>query len=420
MSSLSSSRGWARSIALLALLALLPCSVVAARDSTPVGTSKDSLPYPLPTSARCPWISRGVVDAAQKSPLVRALVQRTRMAAPFGPGSWPERFTVPEPGDDVFGWTDAVIFSATVRIDPDRANSWLPRPLLRVANDTARVFVAWYERLERQESRSHDDTSAPHTNNHFHLLAPDPLRTRRYPDSFCCGAYHEAAIVFDVEHTTSGASAMHCPWMLVDSDRSMIAGREVLGFPKKLGDFAFRVDGADVSDAAFDAAAAFRPGARITAKVTRGGVALVEMSGTVSDTPLSDNNTIFPGRRNVFLNAATSHPLPPENPDAPDGACLGNRPRLLQFVFDEIAMDGATWRISDADVSLRETKTDAILRPFPKDAEDEDEDVRRLEVLDASAGVTNLYTGEEGMPTLGETIPGGYVENDEVYWLRYQ
>ena len=159
---------------------------------------------------------------------------------------------------------------------------------------------------------------------------------------------------------------MHCPWMLVDSDRSMIAGREVLGFPKKLGDFAFRVDGADVSDAAFDAAAAFRPGARITAKVTRGGVALVEMSGTVSDTPLSDNNTIFPGRRNVSLNAATSHPLPPENPDAPDGACLGNRPRLLQFVFDEIAMDGATWRISDADVSLRETKTDAILRPFPE------------------------------------------------------
>ena len=136
---------------------------------------------PLPTSARCPWISRGVVDAAQESPLVRALVQRTRMAAPFGPGSWPERFTVPEPGDDVFGWTDAVIFSATVRIDPDRAKSWLPRPLLRVANDTARVFVAWYERLERQESRSHDDTSAPHTNNHFHLLAPDPLRTAQVP-----------------------------------------------------------------------------------------------------------------------------------------------------------------------------------------------------------------------------------------------
>jgi hypothetical protein len=210
--------------------------------------------------------------------------------------------------------------------------------------------------------------------------------------------------------------------MLVDSDRSMIAGREVLGFPKKLGDFAFRVDGADVSDAGFDAAAAFRPGARISANVTRGGVTLVEMSGTVSDTPLSGKKTIFPGRRNVFLNAQTSHPLPPEHPDARDGACLSNRPRLLQFVFDEKAEDGTTWRVLDADVSLRETKTDAIFRPFPKGAQDEedDDDVRRLEVLDASAGVTNFYTGEEGMPILGETIPSGYVENDEVYWLRYQ
>lgn len=228
--------------------------------------------------------------------------------------------------------------------------------------------------------------------------------------------------MLDVEHATSGASAMHCPWMLVDSDRSMIAGREVLGFPKKLGDFAFRIDGADVSDAGLDAAAAFRPGARISAKVTRGGVTLVEMSGTVSDTPLSDENTIFPGRRNVFLNAQTSHPLPPEHPDARDGACLGNRPRLLQFVFDENAKDGATWRVSGADVSLRETKTDAIFRPFPKGADDEEDvdDVRRLEVLDASAGVTNFFTGEEGTPILGETIPGGYVENDEVYWLRYQ
>ena len=111
----SPSRSWARS---LALLALLHCAAAAASDSPPVGTSEDSLPFPLPTSARCPWLSRGVVDAARESPLVRALVQRTRMASPFGPGSWPERFTVPEPGDDVFGWTDAVIFSATVRIDP--------------------------------------------------------------------------------------------------------------------------------------------------------------------------------------------------------------------------------------------------------------------------------------------------------------
>lgn len=153
----SPSRSWARS---LALLALLHCAAAAASDSPPVGTSEDSLPFPLPTSARCPWLSRGVVDAARESPLVRALVQRTRMAAPFGPGSWPERFSVPEPGDDpVFGWTDAVVFSATVRIDPKRAEGWLPRPLLRVANDTARVFVAWCER-ERAENPALTTTRA--------------------------------------------------------------------------------------------------------------------------------------------------------------------------------------------------------------------------------------------------------------------
>ena len=200
----------------------------------------------------------------------------------------------------------------------------------------------------------------------------------------------------------------------------MIAGREVLGFPKKLGDFAFEVDGRR----------RLRRGVRRRRRVPPGRANHRESDAwrrgigrnvryCVGYAFVGQQHDI-PGSRNVFLNAATSHPLPPENPRRPDGACLGNRPRLLQFVFDEIAMDGATWRISDADVSLRETKTDAILRPFPKDAEDEDEDVRRLEVLDASAGVTNLYTGEEGMPTLGETIPGGYVENDEVYWLRYQ
>jgi hypothetical protein len=34
--------------------------------------------------------------------------------------------------------------------------------------------------------------------------------------------------------------------------------------------------------------------------------------------------------------------------------------------------------------------------------------------------VTNLYTGTEPAPTLGETVPPGYLERDEVYWLRYQ
>jgi hypothetical protein len=35
-------------------------------------------------------------------------------------------------------------------------------------------------------------------------------------------------------------------------------------------------------------------------------------------------------------------------------------------------------------------------------------------------GITNFYTGLEGTPTLGPTVPSGFIENDDVYWLRYQ
>ena len=98
--------------------------------------------------------------------------------------------------------------------------------------------------------------------------------------------------MLDVTHVPSGKRAYHCPWMLVDSDRSMIAGREVLGFPKKLGAFSFAVDGVEVSAAASeddDAANAtrrfrypFRAGATVAATVSRGGVKLLDASGTLS------------------------------------------------------------------------------------------------------------------------------------------
>ena len=42
------------------------------------------------------------------------------------------------------------------------------------------------------------------------------------------------------------------------------------------------------------------------------------------------------------------------------------------------------------------------------------------EVVAATLLVTNLYTGSEPTPTTGEEVPPGYVENDDVYWLRYQ
>ena len=90
--------------------------------------------------------------------------------------------------------------------------------------------------------------------------------------------------MLDVTHVPSGKRAFHCPWMLVDSDRSMIAGREVLGFPKKLGAFSFAVDGVELSSAfrgneTKPLKSPFRAGATVAATVSRGGVTLLDASG---------------------------------------------------------------------------------------------------------------------------------------------
>ncbi len=56
-----------------------------------------------------------------------------------------------------------------------------------------------------------------------------------YPPTSFGPSYREAAILL---HTTdaAGRAAAHCPFMLVDDDASLIMGRELLGFPKKLGE----------------------------------------------------------------------------------------------------------------------------------------------------------------------------------------
>lgn len=124
-------------------------------------TALSGLPIRLPADPRCPWLSEGVVGAARASPLVRAVVSRTRMAAPFGPGSWPDGLALAdERGADAeetkkYGWTDAAVFSLTVRIDPAKAQKWLPNSLLRVRGDTARVFFAWYARRRRSRPSRH-------------------------------------------------------------------------------------------------------------------------------------------------------------------------------------------------------------------------------------------------------------------------
>ena len=361
--------------------------------------STKALPIRLPADPKCPWLSEGVVGAAQASPLVKAIVARTRMAAPFGPGSWPERFlTLPdETTEQKYGWSKAAVFALIVNVDEAQAQKWLPDNLLQITkNATARVFFAWY------------------------------------PDSFCCGAYHEVGIVLNVTHVESGAKAAHCPWMLVDLDRSMIAGREILGFPKKMGEFEFTLNGEDIKEMGEDKIKQLLgdiPGdVEIKATVSRGGATLINATGIISGSA-PEGTTAFGGVANVpltFLNVQTNHPLPPNDLGTEDQACVGNRPRLLQFTFDEFPVSDQAWRVSDASVVLNATKTDNIAKPFMGIHSEVNDDTQSgssqtsLSIQDATFSVTNFYTGLEQTPSMGGTVPQGYVEDDDLYWLRYQ
>ncbi len=49
--------------------------------------------------------------------------------------------------------------------------------------------------------------------------------------------YREAALLIHVK--TPFGRGVHCPWMLVDDDTALAYGREMLGYPKKMGEFTF-------------------------------------------------------------------------------------------------------------------------------------------------------------------------------------
>ena len=55
--------------------------------------------------------------------------------------------------------------------------------------------------------------------------------------SFPIVPYHEAAMLIHV--STPLGAGLHCCWMIVDDDTALILGREMLGYPKKMGDFEY-------------------------------------------------------------------------------------------------------------------------------------------------------------------------------------
>ena len=74
--------------------------------------------------------------------------------------------------------------------------------------------------------------------------------------------------------------------------------------------------------------------------------------------------------------------------------------------------------MTDTEVTVQSTKTDPLGVPFGFGKEESSE--RSVAVVDSVVGVTSFFTGEEPMPRLFESIPQRWLEDDDIYWLRYQ
>jgi acetoacetate decarboxylase len=85
-----------------------------------------------------------------------------------------------------------------------------------------------------------------------------------FPDNVYTGAYHEAGLFVHVK--TLRGTGIFCPWMILDDDRALIIGRELLGYPKKSGEISWDDDGA-----------------RILAKAKRRGSTLIEMEARLGE-----------------------------------------------------------------------------------------------------------------------------------------
>ncbi len=85
-----------------------------------------------------------------------------------------------------------------------------------------------------------------------------------FPENVYTGAYHEAGLFVHIK--VGRKYGIFCPWMILDDDRAMIIGRELLGYPKKMGEISWDNDGS-----------------RIIAKASRRGTSLIEMDAVLGE-----------------------------------------------------------------------------------------------------------------------------------------
>jgi acetoacetate decarboxylase len=150
-------------------------------------------------------------------------------------------------------YRDAHYLAAEIEVDEGAARRWLPWPLRLARPATATVFTAWF------------------------------------PWNTFGSVYREAGIFLHAE--SRGRPVIHCPWMIVDDDVALVLGRELLGYPKKLGEIDFHLEGDQVEGVA-----------------RRRGATLISMRGTLGET-MADPPP-FLGRPHRNLRCAMTLSLP--------------------------------------------------------------------------------------------------------------
>jgi acetoacetate decarboxylase len=116
---------------------------------------------------------------------------------------WSRLLSMVAPGDWLY--QDAHYLVADMEVDAAAARRWVPFPLKLSGPARASIFTAWF------------------------------------PNTSFGSVYREAGLFLHVEH--HGRPAVFSPWMLVDDDVALILGRELLGYPKKMGEIDFAIDG---------------------------------------------------------------------------------------------------------------------------------------------------------------------------------
>jgi acetoacetate decarboxylase len=137
----------------------------------------------------------------------------SRLAAMMAPGEWIYR--------------DAHYLVADVELDARVAARLVPWPLQLATPPRAQVFTGFF------------------------------------PTNTFGSVYREAGVFIEVRHRRQ-SRAIYAPWMLVDDDVALIVGRELLGYPKKLGALTWE-----------------HAGDRIRAVAWRRGHELIVMEGTL-------------------------------------------------------------------------------------------------------------------------------------------